>query len=208
MLFLLTNCKSGTIKEEKILSDIFYQLVDSFNIKNYAVMPPPPPAPKFDKDSNYIGIDSIRTKEDKIAYKKYLNRIDSIDSRHLIALEEKYLPMDWKNLREKVSISQKFDNTPKQCEKFSTKEIKIPEDFQLITKKHLEKEYGDSWRVTNRKFCGVIAISKIFLSQSKSLGIMKFEFYPHKTEGIGYYLLVEKDNKSWKIKNIYRNWES
>ena len=56
VLFALISCEDKPTTDEKILSEIFPQLIDSLRISKTNLIPPPPP-PLYDKDSNFIGID-------------------------------------------------------------------------------------------------------------------------------------------------------
>ena len=61
ILFALIGCENKPTADEKILNEIFPQLIDSLRISKTNLIPPPPP-PLYDKDSIFIGIDSIAAK--------------------------------------------------------------------------------------------------------------------------------------------------
>ncbi len=211
LFILLISCKEQTFQEEKVLSDILPQIIDSLEIECYAVIPPPPPIPLFDNDSNLIGIDSLSTKLMNAEYENYVRHLDSLDTRILLSVNDSILTIQWKTLQEKVGTINKMqfiDTLNNHIRKIIIEEIESPKNFQLITNKELEKNYGKYWKVNDRKFSGEIMISRVYTSVNRKYGIMKFDFYPDKFDGTGYFLLLERKTNSWTIKRIYRNWES
>ena len=216
VLFSITSCKRNHISDEKILSDIFPQLVDSLHIK-WRPIPPPPPPPLYDKDSNFVGIDSTKMKLILSVHQKYLNRIDSIDSRTLIGIGDSCFLIDWNDLKSRIFIEDSlmlrvisFNETEMSISReLNLNQIKIPNGFKLISKSELEDNYSNIWSTLNDyKFAGLIVISKIYLSKNNDSGLLQIDYYNNESNGNSYFIILVKTNKKWRVKKLLMNWES
>jgi hypothetical protein len=199
--------------DEKILSEIFPELIDSLRISKTNLIPPPPP-PLYDNDSNFIGIDSIADKQILDKQKQLISKIDSNDSRLLIGLVDSSYSIDFNDLRRRtypdsLLIRQVItDNRNKDFDnhKWDFKLIHDSSNYQLISKSVLETKYNNLWRIKDRKFAGLISISRIYLSNDNKTGLLQFESYPFEREGVSYFIVIELIDEKWRIKSILMNW--
>jgi hypothetical protein len=213
VLFALISCENKPTTDEKILSEIFPQLIDSLRISKTNLIPPPPP-PLYDKDSNFIGIDSVAVKHILDKQKQLISKIDSNDSRLLIGLIDSSFLIDFNDLLRRTysdsllirqvvadNRNMKFDK-----HKWDSKLIHVSNDYQLISKSVLETKYADLWRIKDRKFAGLISVSKIYFSNDNKTGLLQFESYPFEGEGVSYFIIIELIDDKWKLKSILTNW--
>ena len=213
VLFALVSCENKPMTDEKILSEIFPQLVDSLRISETNLIPPPPP-PLYDKDSNFIGIDSIAVKQILDTQKELISKIDSNDSRLLIGLVDSSYSIDFTDLLQRtypdsLLIRQVIaDNRNKDFDnhKWDSKLVHESNNYQLISKSELETKYADLWKIKDKKFAGLISISRIYLSNDNKTGLLQFESYPFEGEGVSYFIVIELIDEKWRIKSILMNW--
>jgi hypothetical protein len=195
--------------DEKVIAEIFAQLIDSVTISKSNLIPQPPP-PIYDKDSNYIGIDSITEKDIITKQEQIIRQIDSNDSRLLIGLVGTCLYIDFVDLHQRaysdsITINKIiFDN--KQINKplttWNLELLQTPDDYQLMLKSDLIKKYSNVWRINDRKFGGLIAISRIYYDKDFKTGLFQFEKYPFYHEGVSCFVIIEQVDGKWKIKKF------
>lgn len=213
ILFTMISCEKNHKTKEKILSDIFPQLIDSLRINKSNLIPPPPP-PIYDKDSNFIGIDSIAAKQIIEKQKELIRRIDSADSRLLLGLIDSCIIIDLVDLEKRtysdslllqqiILDNLELNNT---VFKWNLNLIQVPDNYQLSYKSDLDDKYPEIWRINDRKFGGLIAISKIYLDNDSKTGLLQFETYPFDHEGVSYFVIIELIDRNWKVKRILMNW--
>lgn len=209
----MIGCDKNSRTDEKVISDIFPQLIDSLRINKSNLIPPPPP-PIYDKDSNFIGVDSIAAKLIIEQHEQITRKIDSIDSRLLIGLIDTCLTIDLVDLQQRTypdSLTiQKIilDNIQidKPLIKWNLELMQTPSGFQLMYKSDLNEKYSNIWRIDDRKFGGLIAISRIYYDKNNKTGLLQFETYPFYLEGVSYFVIIERINGKWEIKKILMNW--
>lgn len=209
----MISCKKHLMTDEDVITEIFPQLIDSLRISKSNLIPPPPP-PIYDKDSNFIGIDSIAEQDIITKHEQIIRQIDSIDARLLIGLVDTCLHIDFVDLVQRIysdSLTIRkiiLDNKQidKPLIKWDLGFIQTPSDFQLMFKSDLIEKYSDIWRINDRKFGGLIAISRIYYDNDNKTGLLQFETYPFYHEGVSYFVIIEQVNGKWKIKRILMNW--
>lgn len=213
ILFTLISCKNDSTTDEKVLSELFPQLIDSLRISKTNLIPPPPP-PIYDKDSNFIGTDSVTAKQIVDKQNELLRQIDSMDSRLLIGLVDSFLTIDFDDLEQRtysdslilrqiIANNSGLKNIPK---KWDLDLINIPEDYQLRYKSDLELKYPEIWRINDRKFGGLIAVSRIYFDSEGNNGLLQFETFPFYHEGASYFVIIELIDNKWEVKRILMNW--
>jgi len=215
ILLSLSGCGNTEMTEEKILSDIFPQLVDSIWIRETNLIPPPPP-PLYDQDSNFIGIDTLRANMIIKEHEQRLRIIDSVDSRLLIGLIDTCLPFQPSDFENRTYsndnlIRRIIENNPNlvyKTENFYISQIRVPSDIELLLLSDLKSGYNDFWEIDNRRFGGLIGVSKVLLNKEHDLGLLKVETYPFHRDGAGYFIIIENINNKWIIKKVYHNWVS
>jgi hypothetical protein len=213
VLFALISCENKPTTDEKILSEIFPQLIDSLRISKTNLIPPPPP-PLYDKDSNFISIDSIAAQQILDKQKQIISKIDSNDSRLLIGLVDSSYSIDFNDLLQRTYSDSLLirqivsDNNNKEFDKhkWDSKLIHVPKDYQMISKSVLETKYADLWKIKDRKYAGLISVSKIYLAQDNKTGLLQFDSYPFEREGVSYFIVIEMNDDKWHIKSILMNW--
>lgn|GEM_PF-2902928 len=213
LVFALINCENKSATDEEILSEIFPQLIDSLGIRKTNLIPPPPP-PLYDKDSNFIGIDSIAAKRILNEQKRQISKIDSNDSRLLIGLVDSSYSIDFNDLLKRtysdsILVRQVVaDNKNKEFDKhiWVPKLIHESNNYQLIYESALEAKYTDLWSIKDRKFAGLISVSKIYLSSDNKIGLLQFELYPFERESASFFIIIELIDKKWQIKRVLLNW--
>lgn len=209
----MISCDKNSMTDEEVICEIFPQLIDSLRINKSNLIPPPPP-PIYDKDSNFIGIDSIVAKLIIEQHEKIIRKIDSIDSRILIGLIDTSLTIDLVDIQQRTypdSLTiQKIILDNKQIKKplikWNLELIQTPLNFQLKYKSDLNEKYSNIWRIKDRKFGGLIAVSRIYYDKDNRTGFLQFETYPFYLEGVSYFVIIERINGKWKIKKILMNW--
>lgn len=199
--------------KEKVLSDIFPQLIDSLRINKSNLISPPPPT-IYDKDSNFIGIDSAAAKQIIDKQEELLRRIDSLDSRLLIGLVDSCILIDLVDLEQRTYSDSLIlrqiiaDNSDLKTTliKWDLDLIQVPDNYQLSYKSDLEHKYPKIWTINDRKFGGMVAISRIYFDDDSKTGLLQFETYPFYHEGVSYFVIIEKIDKKWSVKRILMNW--
>jgi hypothetical protein len=217
IFFALISCfKKSPISEEKILSDIFPQLIDSLQIK-WRPFRPTLPLLLWDKDSNIIGVDSTKIELDLSEHQKYLDRFDSIDSRTLIALSDSCFLIDWNDLKsttysedslisELISMNE-FEKYNSRV--FNLNQINIPDSIRLLAKSEIEKKHTSIWASSlDHKFAGLLEISRIYLSGENDFGLLRVDYYYIRWDGYSYYIIIEKVDGKWQVKKLLCNWVS
>lgn len=213
ILFTLTNCKNNAPKEEEILNDIFPQLVDSLDIvmTNYFL---PPAPPLYDKDTNFIGIDTIAAELIKTKYKRALNKIDSVDSRLLFGINDSCFIINLKSINKRVYNENELlkrvlsanVNSVQRSRKLIINQIDCGNDYQIVYNSELKNKYDNAWSVKDRRFGGVISISKAYFDKANKVGLIQFEIFQSPMDGGGYYLILQEVNNKWLIKRIFKSW--
>ena len=218
ILIVLTfsNCQNDLTSDEKILSDIFPQLVDSLHLTRTNIFPPPP-RPIYDNDSNFIDIDTNTINQIFAESERKLKRIDSIDSRIILGVNNLRAEIDWDQLKNiefnereaiKRLITANGNSYRNKSRKLDINQIVTGPKYELIEKKELEVIYEDLWRINDRKFGGLISVSNIYLDDNSNFGLLQFETFPFKLEGAGYYIIIERIKNKWRIKKIIDDWIS
>jgi len=212
VFFSITSCERNQISEERILTDIFPQIVDSLQIK-WRPIPPPPPI--FDKDSSFIGVDSTKMELLLFEHQKYLDRVDSIDSRILIGITDTCFFIDWDDLKFRTysedDLVSKFillnERKTIISKELNLNQIDIASDLKLISKSEIKKKYSNIWsNLRDRKFAGLLEISKIYLSENYDFGLLQVDYYYDEWNGYSYFIIIERTDKGWQVKELLRNW--
>ncbi|MBN1970372.1 MAG: hypothetical protein JW870_13470 [Candidatus Delongbacteria bacterium] len=216
ILFLLSSCKFSHADNEKVFSDIFPQLIDSLRINRTNLIPPPPP-PLYDQDSNFIGIDTITANMILKEHEQKLKRIDSLDSRLLIGLVDSCLTFDLNDLKNRTYSNDKLirkiaDNNKMDSiysgDKLNIGLIRVPTDYELLLLSDLKNKYADFWYIGDRRFGGIVAVSKVLFDKNEDYGLLRVETYPFYLEGAGYFVLIEKKENKWIVKKVLHDWVS
>ncbi len=207
----ITSCNKNHQSEEGILSDIFPQLIDSLHLK-WNPLPLPPPQPIFDKDSNLVGVDSINMKQIITEHQKYLDRLDSIDSRTLIAITDTCFIINCDDLTSSTYSNDNLvckliilnESKTKVSQPLNPVKIDIPNNFKLI-----KKQDSNIWTtLRNRKFAGLLEFSKIYQLENNDFGLLQVNYYYNELNGYSYFIIIEKLEGKWQIKKLFRNWET
>lgn len=194
--------------EEQVFSDIFGQLIDSFNIRmNGQFLPPPMPLPPGTNDPEFLS----KYEEQK---KEILKRIDSIDSRLLISLYDTCFDIDFsdligRNFSDTVfikRIEQENRDYHKNTRTWNIEQIVTPVCYQLMPDSYLTEKYKSIWNITDRRFGGYIACSKIYLDDHRQNGLLEFIHIPLHDSGSGYFILIERIDDKWKIKKMQQHF--
>ncbi len=216
VLFSIIGCERNHISEEKILSDIFPQLVDSLHIK-WRPMPPPPPPPLFDKDSDFVGFDSTKMELILLKHQTYLRRIDSKDSRIIIGIADSCFLIDWNGLKfrtyseDEIVSTLIIMNEPKTnvSKELNLSQIDTSNDLKLVLESEIDKKYTNI-RSTfkNHKFAGLLKFSRIYLLETSDFGLLQTEYYLDEWDGYSFFIVIEKTDKKWRVKRLLKNWVS
>lgn len=216
IFFSISSCKEIHTDNEKVLSDIFVQLTDSLRINRINLIPPPPP-PLYDKDSNYIGTDTVAANLIIKEHEKKLRTIDSVDSRLLIGLIDSCLFFNLNDLKNRAYsndklISKIVDNNKMNSiyngKKLNIGMISVSSNYELLLLADLKSKYTDFWNIENRRCGGLIAISTVLFDKTKNYGLLRVETYPFFREGAGYFVLIERKADKWIIKKVLNDWIS
>ncbi|WP_146697824.1 hypothetical protein [Geofilum rhodophaeum] len=214
ILFSLLSCKIEHSDNEKVLGDIFPQLIDSLRINSTNLFLPPPP-PLYDQDSNFIGIDTVTANLILKEYEQKLKIIDSLNPRLLIGLVDSCLIFDLDDLENRTYSNDKLlrmivDNNKMdsiyRSETLNIGLINVPTSYELLLLSDLKNKYDDFWDIKDRRFGGLVAVSAVLFDKKKDYGLLRIETYPFLFEGAGYFLLIEKKDNSWIIKKVLNDW--
>ena len=216
ILFSLSSCQLNQSDNEKVLTDIFPQLIDSLRINRTNLIPPPPP-PLYDQDSNFIGIDTVTANLILKEHEQKLKLIDSLDSRLLIGLVDSSLIIDLNDLKNRTYSNDTLiriivDNNKTDSiygsDLLNIGLIHISSDYELLLLSDLKNKYSDFWDIKDRRFGGLIATSTVLFDKTKNYGLLRVETYPFHREGAGYFVLIEKKADKWIIKKVLDDWIS
>lgn len=212
----MISCERNRTIDDKVINEIFPQLIDSIRICRTNLILPIPPPPFYDEDSNFIEVNYIPAKRIVEQNERLVRQVDSIDSRLLIGVVDTCLSIDFfgllrKSYQDSLNINKIINNNRqfyKPLIKWNLERIQPPVKYQLMLKSDLYERYTDIWRIEDRKFGGLIAISRIYYSKDKFIGLFQFEKYPFYREGTSYFVIIEWIDGKWIIKKILMNWIS
>lgn len=214
ILFSLTSCEDTKRSDELIIGEILPQLLDSLEI-NRTNLVPVPPVPQYES-SIIVGVDTGATRENYQGYVEQLKLIESRDSRLLVGFVDSCLVVDFVYLKDRVYpdsalINRVVANRPKIIDtrtSWNLDLITCPSTHELMLASDLYDRYPDIWEIEDRKFCGLIAVSKVYLDDDNEVGILQFERYPFQREGASYFVIIERGETKWEVKRILFNWIS
>ncbi len=213
ILLSITSCEKNYMSDEKILSDIFPELVDSLHIK-WRPIPPPPLSPIFDNDSNFIGVDSTKMELILEEHQKFLKRFDSIDSRIIIGISDTCFLIKWDDLKSKtynnkklISLISLHEQKINYSKELNLCQVNINKEFKLISKSKIEEKYSNMWSMIKEyKFAGLLEVSRILLSEDNDFGLLQIDYYYEELDGYSYFIIIEIKNDKWRVKELLRNW--
>ena len=206
-------CQQNKISDEKVVGDILPQLIDSLRIHESNV---PPPPPNSIINTSVTANDSIISKRIMKEYEQIIERVDSEDSRLLVGISDNSFFIDFEDLSSRNysdsllinQITQNYTTRKISITKWNLNHIQIPPDYELILKSNLEEKYSDIWDIKDRRFGGIIAISKVYYNSNSKFGLMQLDNYPFYGDGASYFIIIERIQKEWKVKKILLNWQS
>jgi hypothetical protein len=216
LVFIAASCKNEKPNASQVLCDILPQLVDSLEVKWHPLIPPPPPS-FFDGDSTIADPKSTKYELDLATHERFLNRIDSIDSRTIIAITDTCFLIDWDDLKSRpyaedslisglISLHETEVGTP---EILNLDQIRIEDGVKLISESEIQAEYSPVWRIRkDYKFAGLLTISKVYFAEDDQTGILQIDYRYEPLDGFSQFILIENKNGKWKLKRMLRNWES
>lgn len=218
ILFLCNSCKSDYDLTENIIEDIFPQLQDSLKIDyiNFKLIPPP----KYDKDSIFIGIDSVQFQKNKIIHKHILDSIKKANPKILISMNDT-VKLSFTTSLKKDLISDRilYDSIFKESFRFPNKKYPYDpinyktidmEEFQFVSSDQLIETYESHpkiWHgINDRLFGGAIHIRGILLNEEKDYGVLELSRLIVALDGINYMVAIEKNDDTWQITEVKNRW--
>lgn len=188
--------------EEKIISEIFPEIVDSFKLN----CPAFPPNILSYSDELYKTIDDL-TLEQKIERSKNpnidiaLGVIDSLlghDSTSLITIRSEFLKKGYK--------IEQFENIV-TC-KVNLEHLSISNNVSLLYFPTWPKNRTEWRKKFEFYFEGYIGFSRIILNERENYGAFKFVRSFGVLDGSGHWIFIKKQGNSWEIDKIELAWIS
>ena len=213
------SCSRKPNDFEKVLRETLPEISDSLRIKtiNFKVNIPPP---IVNKDSVYIGYDTLGLKKNELRKKQLIDSIGKINPKILLSFSDSLKIFFSKNLKQNLKEDIKLYNSifknshlnePLKYVKVAlTHENIVLEKFELITFNKLEEKYGSHpkvwYGIHDRFFGGVLDIEGIIFNEEKNYGIMRAYYADVAIDGFDYIVSIERVNGKWKIKEFHNKW--
>ncbi|TCC92018.1 hypothetical protein EZ428_09795 [Pedobacter frigiditerrae] len=217
-IFLLISCKNAkkdVAFEKDILMEIIPSIVDSICQDPRAFLSPPPMLGKFKEtaDGHTIIDTSLATVEQKIRYKLWLKKQDSLKtdtSKIVLAINSKiYYSEDSLEIEFKKYFKGKKLNRAKDTDSsyiIDINAIKLNKNFSFKNK----GEFPSTLDVWNKKydfiFSGFFNVSRILFDESKNYGILSASYTCGGLCGEGHIIYIKKFNNKWVIDKIEGTW--
>lgn len=169
-------------------------------------MPLPPPSPIYDIDSNFIGIDTLEYANMVSDHNKLLQEIENYDSREVISLNEYFISLDSNNLINRKDINLN-DFVIMDTSKMSFEKMGYGDNYKLILESERKKEFPRIFKAKkNSKFVGVLDFSRIYINKTDNTAIFQIDFYCDQFNSFSSFIIIEKANGKWRIKERINNW--
>ncbi|WP_123773908.1 hypothetical protein [[Flexibacter] sp. ATCC 35103] len=217
MTLLFMSCQKNISDlefEKNVMTEIFPDLIDSICIDYRTVLVPPPIYGEFiyDKEGNYIGVDSTKGTEKQeqeiVRWKLNQEAIEKDTSKLIVAFNPK-IERNRKDLKE--YLGQHFKVTevfyPK-IEGDSTfivefKNISLKGKFKLKDMSEFPKDRREFWRKKyDFVFSGAVYFTGIQFDKERKFGVLEGGFSCGRHCGIGVRIYIKKLNKKWIIDKI------
>ena len=206
--------------EKKVMNDIFIEVIDAIYSEPELLPPPPPPPPEIYfstknqnvKDSivNHI---SIVHNEYVLKFKKRASEIRSNSNKISIAV------VDTLRRVEKMYENLLIENFPNEnlIIRAENNQVEYLIDLNEFNKsnKYQFKYYSgstDDFNIWNDNYLSqprsIVSFSRIQFDTTKKYGIFSGRIAYSRHSGHGFYVLLIKENKVWKIEKIIDTWIS
>lgn len=218
LIILFASCEKKVSElefEKNVMTEIFPNLIDStcFDSRLIKLLPPVGKA-IYDKDDNYIGLDTTNIKRERENWEKEITKIKNDTSKIIIAFDPKI-----KKSRESLNkdFEEYFKGSKLYIPKNETeseytldfKNIKLNSKFELKNISEFPKERGVIWDTKyNFLFSGVVMFSRIQFDTQKTFGILNAGFGCGRLCGQGFRIYIKKLNNKWLIDKIEPTWIS
>lgn len=222
ILILYSSCENKFSEldfEKKVMTEIFLNLIDSTCVDLRIISNPPPRYGKYlyDKDGNYIGIDSTKfTNKEKLELLEWQKSILEIkmDTSQIIFAFDPIIKPNPENVKKDFEShfwgSKLIEQSTKKNAKFlfDFKKIKLNNKFVL---KNIS-EFPKNDQIWRRKydfiFSGTIYFTTIQFDKDKKYGILDAGFLCGRKCGRGFRIFLNNFNGKWAIEKIERTWVS
>jgi hypothetical protein len=209
LILFYTSCKKEVTQlefEKNVMTEIFPSLIDStcFDGRIFYIPPPHFGKPIYDKNGNYVGIDSTKaTKLERIKLLEYEKRISDIknDTTKTVIAFNPVLRKSAENLKE--YFKKNFSNgtiykpNPKDTSEynFDFKKIKLKQKFVLKNISEFPKDRMKFWNTKySFVFLGVVNFGRIEFDKDRKFGILEGGFTCGRLCGSGFVIYIKKVN--------------
>jgi hypothetical protein len=216
VVIIMSSCEKKVTEmdfEKSVMTEIFPSLVDSICVDSRVLfLRPPLGKPIYDKNGNYVTLDTTNIKEERENWNRELEKIKNDTSKIIIAFDPK-LNKSENNVEEdfeKHFLGTKIFETKTNLEcNIDFKKIKLKNKFVLKDISEFPKERGVIWKTKyNFVFSGVLDLSRIQFDKDKKFGILDGGFLCGRLYGQGFRIYITKINNRWVIDKIDETWVS
>ena len=219
-LFSCNKAVSELDFEKRVMNDIFIEVIDSIYSEPELLPPRKPPPPEIYLSTNNQNIKdsilnhySIIHKENVIKFKKRANEIRSNSNRISIAVVDTIHRVE-KNHENVLIENFSNENIIIGAENNQAEYLINLDEFNK-SNKYQFKYYLDStddFNIWEENYLSqprsIVSFSRIQFDTTKKYGIFSGLITYSKHSGHGFYVLLIKENKVWKIEKIIDTWLS
>ena len=215
VILIFSACLRKNNKYENQNSEVLNLLIEKFQLnQNINIIIPLPWTPT-DDDTFKIEDKTIIGKEINKKIEEHNSKINNSKTKLIIAIVDSTYEIDWNDVLEKFENHKiineiiKENKTAKESRVIDINSFNINPNYELIKLSELKKKYekNNEIKIPHRKFGALIGFSDIYFNEKLNYGFLFFMYSPLLFEGgQGYYVLIEKNNNHWKIKEFKLDW--
>jgi hypothetical protein len=218
-----TSCKKEVTElefEKNVMTEIFPSLIRStcFDTRMFVKPPPRFGKPIYDKNGNYVGIDSTKAtkleKEKLLQWEREISDLKKDTSKTVIAFNP-VLRKSAENLKEYFKKNFPKGTIYKPNSKdtfeyhFDFKKIKLKQKFELKNISEFPKDRMKFWNTKySFVFLGVVNFSRIEFDKDRKFGVLEGGFTCGRLCGNGFIIYIKKINGKWIIDKTEGTWVS
>ena len=215
VIFVAFSCNRKTINLDNQTNEILQLLVNRFQLNENINTILPLPWTPTDKDTFVIDGETIIGQDINKRIEEHNLRINNSNTKIIIAVVDSTDKIDWNDVLERFENNEivyniiQQNSTAKESREIEINNININPDYEIIKLSLLKEKYekNNKIKIPERKFGALIGYSDIYFNKEHNYGLLYFMYSPLLFEGgEGYYVLIEKKNNKWKIKELKLDW--
>lgn len=215
VILFVYSCERKNNKSENQTIEIIQLLVERFHLNNNINTILPLPWTPTSKDTFKIDDEIVIGEEINKRIEEHNLRLNNSNTKIIIAIVDSTFKIDWNDVLERFDNNKivydiiQHNPTVNEKRKIEINDANINPNYEIIELSLLKEKYekNNEIKIPNRKFGALIGYSDIYFNKQFNYGLLYFIYSPLLFEGgEGYYVLIEKKNNIWKIKELKLDW--